>query len=287
MPIATRPAVTPGSALLAARRVVCGLVDLVFPDDCRVCEQPLVLNQPPYQLSRIPVCSRCLKTPELFRAEFFCVTCRTPFVNRAPLDDADQCSLCRLGLNGFDQVYSFGAYDGTLRKLIHVFKFEGVRTLNRPLGAWLVQVLPREANYDAIVPMPLHWRRRWERGFNQSELLAREISRRWQVPVRGLVKRKKATAPQAGLTSSQRRKNMQGAFEVKPGRRLDGMRILLIDDVLTTGATASACARALKRAGAAHVTFLALARRDRRAAFEIQSTEIATSKIATGAAGAG
>ena len=155
-----------------------------------------------------------------------------------------------------------------MRKLIHLFKFEGVRTLQKPLGSLLAQALPRELSFDAIVPMPLHWRKRWQRGFNQSELLAREIGRRWHVPVRALVRRRKSTMPQAGLTSAQRRKNVEGAF--KSGKRspLKGMRLLLIDDVLTTGATASACARALKRAGAAQVTFLALARRDRRAAFE-------------------
>jgi ComF family protein len=171
-------------------------------------------------------------------------------------------------LNGFDEVYSFGAYEGVLRKLIHVFKFEGVRTLQRPLGALLSRALPRESSFDAVVPMPLHWRRRWQRGFNQSELLAREIARRWNVPLCRLVRRQRATSPQAGLTSAERRKNVLGAFAVKNTARLNGMRLLLVDDVLTTGATASACARALKRAGAAHVTFLALARRDRRAAFE-------------------
>jgi len=255
---------------------VCGLIDLIFPDNCRVCEEPLV-SQPPFKNSRIPVCSQCLNAPRAFEAEFYCVACRTPFVNRAPLDDSGVCALCRLGVNGFDQVYSFGAYDGTLRKLIHVFKFDGVRTLQRPLGDLLARALPRELGFDAIVPMPLHWRRRWSRGFNQAELLAKEIGRRWGVPVRNLVRRKKATIPQAGLTSAQRRKNVQGAFAIKPGMRLDGKRVLLIDDVLTTGATASACARVLKRAGAAHVTFLALARRDRRAPVE----------ILTSAAGAG
>lgn len=276
MPVATRPAATPGSALVAARKVACGLLDLLFPDTCRVCETPL------HEVSRIPVCSKCLSSPELFRAEFFCTACGTPFVNRAPLDEAGRCSLCRLGVNGFDQVYTFGAYDGVLRKLIHLFKFEGVRTLQRPLGGLLAQALPRELAFDAIVPMPLHWRRRWQRGFNQSELLAREISRRWHTPVRRLVRRKKATAPQAGLTSAQRRKNMQGAFAAKPAEGLKGMRILLIDDVLTTGATASACARALKRAGASQVTFLALARRDRRASVEIESHEIETRVASAG-----
>ena len=185
-------------------------------------------------------------------------------MNRAPLDEAGQCALCRLGANGFDQVYSFGSYEGPLRRLIHLFKFEGVQPLAKPLGGFLALALPRETNFDAIVPMPLHWRRRWERGFNQSELLAEEIGRRWNAPVRRVVKRKRATAPQAGLTSAQRRLNVRGAFSVKPGTSLKGLRILLVDDVLTTGATASACARVLKRAGASHVSFLALARRDRR-----------------------
>jgi ComF family protein len=255
-----RKSVLPGGALSAVTRAVCGLLDVLYPDECRVCGEGL------HEVSRIPVCALCLAEPVPLHTEFFCATCRTPFVNRAPLDEAGQCALCRLGLNGFDQVYSFGAYEGTLRQLIHLFKFEGVQTLRRPLGAFLALALPRETSFDAIVPMPLHWRRRWQRGFNQSDLLAREIARRWQAPVRRLARRKKATAPQAGLTSAQRRLNVRGAFAVKRGVRLDGMRILLVDDVLTTGATASACARALKRAGAEQVAFLALARRDRRSA---------------------
>ncbi len=117
-----------------------------------------------------------------------------------------------------------------------------------------------------IVPMPLHWRRRWERGFNQSELLAQEIAKKWNVPLRQAVRRVKATAPQAGLTNAKRRVNVGGAFAVKGNARLDGARVLLVDDVLTTGATAAACARVLKRAGAAHVALLALARTDRRLA---------------------
>ena len=215
------------------------------------------------------MCSACLGRPERLTAEFYCVACRTPFVNRAPLDETGRCMLCRLGLNGFDQVYSFGAYEGELRKLIHLFKFGGVQPLARPLGRFLAQVLPRDQRFDVIVPMPLHWRRRWQRGFNQSELLAREIARRWNLPIRPMVRRRRATTPQAGLTSAQRRKNVQGAFEMKSKARLDGMRVLLIDDVLTTGATASACARALKRSGAAQVSLLTVARRDRRAGVEI------------------
>jgi len=252
----------PVSALRAAEKVFCGLFNLLFPDDCRVCGDPL------HEVSRVPVCSRCLKEPVPIEAEHFCVACRTPFLNRFPLDETGRCALCAKGLSGFDAVYSYGSYEGALRKLVHLFKYGGVTPLAGPLGRFLALALPREQSFDAIVPMPLHWARRWRRGFNQSELLARQIARRWNVPVRAIVKRVRATAPQAGLTNSKRRLNVSGAFRVKSARSsekpLAGMRVLLVDDVLTTGASAAACARALKRAGAKHVTVLALARADRR-----------------------
>ena len=198
-----------------------------------------------------------------------------PFVNRFPLDETGRCGLCRLGLQGFDAVYSYGSYEGSLRELVHLFKYNGMRPLARTLGQFMVQALPREASFDVIVPMPLHWWKQWQRGFNQSDVLAREIGKKWNVPVRNLVRRKKATRPQAGLTNAKRRANMSGAFGMPRGRSLAGARVLLVDDVVTTGATASACARVLKRAGAAHVALLALARTDRRQAVELAFTNVA------------
>jgi predicted amidophosphoribosyltransferase len=248
-------------------------------------------------------------------AEFFCVSCKTPFVNRHPLDESGRCMMCRQGLSGYDAVYSYGSYEGTLRKLLHVFKFEKVHTLAKPLGALLARALPREQRFDAIVPMPLHWRRRWQRGFNQSDLLAREISRRWNVPVVPAIRRVKSSPPQAGLSNAKRRANVAGAFSnvgswvasvrfltrrlghwmphrarkrlrnIAKAYRLDGQRVLLIDDVLTTGATAAACARALKRAGASHVTLLTVARTDRRfAVHDFLEATSATGGAARGAA---
>lgn len=248
--------------------VVSPLFSLIFPDDCRVCGEPL------REVSRVPVCAKCLRDPQPLVAEYFCAACRTPFVNAFPLDESGRCTLCRLGLTGFDAVYSYGSYEGSLRKLIHLYKFENIHTLAAPLGKFLARALPREQQFDVIVPMPLHWTRRWERGFNQSELLAREIGRGWNVPVKKAVGRVKPTAPQAGLTNAKRRANVSGAFRPRRGLQLNGMRVLLVDDVMTTGATAAACARALKRAGAAHVALLAVARTDRRAAltgFEMAS----------------
>jgi ComF family protein len=194
------------------------------------------------------------------------VTCRTPFQNRFPLDDHGVCRLCRSGARGFDAAYCFGAYEGTLRQLIHLFKYKRMKPLAKELSAQLARALPRDQRFDIVVPMPLHWRRHWQRGFNQSELLARATARRSGIRMVNAVRRTRATATQAGLSNAKRRENVAGAFRVKNRGLVEGLRILLIDDVMTTGATASACALALKRAGAKSVSLLALARVDRRMA---------------------
>jgi ComF family protein len=197
-------------------------------------------------------------------AEYFCISCRTPFQNGFPLDEEGRCALCRNGLRGFDAVYCFGAYEGVLRKLIHLFKYSGVRPLARPLADLLMNALPRDQRFDALVPVPLHWRRRWARGFNQSELLARMVAKRTGIPMVGALRRTKATAAQAGLSNTRRRQNVTAAFTCRRQDRVGGKHILLIDDVMTTGSTAAACALALKRAGAAKVALLTVARVDRR-----------------------
>jgi ComF family protein len=172
-------------------------------------------------------------------------------------------------MRGFDFAYSFGFYEGALRALIHLFKYSGMKPLAERLSGLLLRAMPLDgAAYDLVVPMPLHWRRRWKRGFNQATLLARHVARRRGIPMLEAVRRVRATATQAGLTNSNRRKNVSGAFRVATryteNSALSGKRILLIDDVMTTGATGAACARALKRAGASSVTLLTLARTDRR-----------------------
>jgi ComF family protein len=171
----------------------------------------------------------------------------------------------------FDAAFAWGEYAGSLRKLIHLFKYGGCAPLGEPLGALMARALPRSQSFDVIVPMPLHWRRRIRRGFNQSEALAKVLSRRTGIRVSNAMRRRKATPPQAGLTSAERRTNMAGAFRVRRRDEIEGRHVLLIDDVLTTGATAGACAAALKRAGAARVTVLALARVDRRMGFAAKS----------------
>jgi ComF family protein len=193
-----------------------------------------------------------------------------PFRNSSPLDEQGRCTLCRAGMSGFDAAYSFGSFEDGLRELVHLFKYGRVEALARPLGRYLRQTLPRDERFDFIVPMPLHWTRAWRRGFNQAALLAAEVSRGTGIPVLRQVRRAHRTAPQAGLTRAGRRSNVRGAFT--PARNalpLEGKRILLIDDVMTTGATAAACARAIKKTGASFVALLTVARADRRDFFVV------------------
>jgi len=149
--------------------------------------------------------------------------------------------------------------------------------LASPLGDYLSRALPLDEAFDAVVPVPLHWFRRIQRGFNQAALLAAQIGKQRNLPVLRAVRRVKATRTQTGLTNSKRRLNVAGAFRARRGRRVEGLRILLIDDVMTTGATGSACASALKRAGAKSVTLLTVARVDRRSG---QPAEFATYQTA-------
>ena len=205
-----------------------------------------------------------MQEPEPLEAEFFCTSCRTPFLNSFPLDSEGRCALCRSGLRAFDAAYSFGAYGGTLRELIHLLKYEGIQPLALPLGRLLLRSFPRDEALDFIVPVPLHWRRRWKRGFNQSELLAGVLAGATGITVRRPLGRTHATATQAGLSNSERRRNVARAFHCRRPEMVSGKRILLVDDVMTTGSTATACATALKRAGAARVVLLTVARADRR-----------------------
>jgi len=197
------------------------------------------------------------------QAEFFCRACRTPFADDYPLDEHDLCTVCREGLANFDSAYSFGSYEGPLQQLIHLFKYAKVESLAGPLGKLLMQALPLDVNFDLIMAMPLHWRKRWERGFNQAELLAEPVARRYGLRLASNLRRARYTKSQAGLSESARRENLRGSFRVHRPDQLAGKRVLVIDDVFTTGATLRAAAAILKSAGAAHVSALTLARVDR------------------------
>jgi ComF family protein len=154
-------------------------------------------------------------------------------------------------------------YDEIARTLVHALKYGDRLDLAPTLGRWMVQAgAPLLIEADALVPVPLHWRRLWWRRFNQSAALAEVIAARVKLPVAHVLARVKATRQQVGLTASERSLNVQGAFRVREQARADvkGRRFVLIDDVLTSGATIDACSRVLLRAGAAAVDVLVFAR---------------------------
>jgi len=152
--------------------------------------------------------------------------------------------------------------DGPARRLVHRLKYSDRGELARPMGAWMARAgADVLAEADAIVPVPLHSRRLWMRRFNQAAALAREIARLTAKPFEpALLRRVKATRSQVGLSREMRMQNMQGAFRAANDARARGRRLVLVDDVLTSGATANAAARALLRAGAEQVDLIVFAR---------------------------
>lgn len=163
-----------------------------------------------------------------------------------------------------DRVRAWGDYHGDLRELIHAFKFDGNRRLASWLADRLAEVLQEEfadETLDAVIPIPLHPARRRERGFDQTRLLARGLSRRAGIPVWRVVCRDRHTRPQMGLNRRQRLRNVSSAFSLA-GRaaRIKGSRLLVVDDILTTGATVEEVAGVLRLAGARWVGALVVAR---------------------------
>ncbi len=168
----------------------------------------------------------------------------------------------------FDAAYSFGSFEDSLQQLIHLFKYGKVETLAGPLSRLLLRALPRDEKFDLVMAMPMHWRKQWERGFNQAELLAIPVAKRLGLRPATHLRRKRYTKSQAGLDELERRENLKGSFSVRRPEQILGKRILLVDDVFTTGATLRTAAETLKNAGAAHVSVLTLARVDRRSTFK-------------------
>lgn len=180
------------------------------------------------------------------------------------------CGLCRRLEPPFARAVAYGSYDGGLRELIHLLKYQQVRPASRVLGRMLAEALvDLDSSWTlrpvAIVPVPLHARKLRQRGFNQSELIAREALKMAAKAGRltlnqGVLERRRETQSQTGLTRHQRRENIRGAFAVARPELIAGCDVLLVDDVFTTGTTVSECARVLRRAGASKIYVATVAR---------------------------
>jgi ComF family protein len=236
------------------------LASLVFPAPCRICAQMLDTG------SRIPFCHACIAVLAQTLAEPLCSQCGRPIVSTAVADSQSSplCHLCRLHTYDFDAARSFGPYTLPMSRAILMLKYGEVT----PLGAWFARHLARLVNADkqifaadVLVPVPLDPARLRERGYNQAELIARPLARILGIPFRSyLLVRTKPRPDKIRLTRRERWETVRGAYAAHKSAQVDKLRVLLVDDVLTTGATLDACSKALRKAGAARVVGLTVAR---------------------------
>ncbi len=225
-----------------------GIVNLLYPPRCLLCSA--------CGPDRDPVCVACTAAlPDVGRP--CCRACGRPVPGA--FDAAVSCAACRARPPAFDAARSLWQYEGLARRAIHAYKYERRWRLARWMAEPLADAVIRAAwdHVDAVVPVPRHWlKARW-RGFDHTAYLAGVVSAQLEVPCRRLLRRRRWTAAQHPLTGPERRRNVHAAFTAAAGAR--GQRLLLIDDVLTSGATAEACARALRQAGAKEVYVLTAA----------------------------
>jgi len=231
-----------------------GMLDLLYPPRCEACGG----------LRREAICAECWDgivrvTPP------WCEVCGAPFDPRAQA--APRCADCRGKRRPFSVARSAAYYEGPLAQAIRRFKYHSQMVLGRPLGAIMVEALPASAGrdldcatVDVVCAVPLHESRLRERGFNQSQLLAETVAEAIERPLKHLLERTRPTLPQVDLPAASRAQNVRDAFAPRLEEVIAGQRVLLIDDLFTTGATLLECARVLGRAEAEEVRVLTLAR---------------------------
>lgn len=201
-------------------------------------------------------CGDCWTKVE-FLGESGCVTCGLPL----QATEADTCGACLARPPRIARTRAAVAYGELSRGLAIRLKYGRKVAIARTMARYMAPLVEQPGGEAVFVPVPLHRTRLWQRGFNQSALVARELSRQLAVPINPLaLKRSKRTPPLRGMSPDQRRRTVAGAFKVADKSDVQGRTVILIDDVLTTGSTAEACARALQRAGAARVELITWAR---------------------------
>ncbi len=235
------------------------LASLFFPAPCRICGELLD------SANRIPLCRSCLMSLRPM-GEPCCARCGRPFVSSVAVqvEGLPLCHLCRRGLYDFDFARSYGIYTESMAGAIMLLKYQQVT----PLAAWFAAHLRETFDHhremflaDIVVPVPAHAARQRERGYNHAELIAKPLARSLGWPCRSyLLVRSRPRPDKLRLSLRERWRSVRGAYTIRNGLRVDNLRVLLVDDVLTTGATLDACSRALRKAGASKVVALTVAR---------------------------
>lgn len=232
-----------------------GMGDLVYPPRCHLCDTYLPADE------REPFCQSCIiQCQQLLSAQ--CPRCAAPFPTMPA--GAVNCPHCQNEDFAFTASLAWGAYQPPMRSLILQIKHQAHESLAYHSGTMLARQFHSQLKQwpiDAIIPVPLHWSRRFWRGYNQAEVMASAVAKVVQKPLRTWwLWRTRKTPLQASATAAQRRKNLLRSMKANIPVHCKGQHLLLIDDVMTTGSTADACARALLQAGAGSVRVLVLAR---------------------------
>jgi len=231
-----------------------GLADFLFPPACPVCHSNLAASE-----NASDFCDLC-NDEIILLPSGRCCCCALPF--KATLSSSHLCADCLKQQPEFRSVFAAGLYAGALKLALQRFKYAGAVNLDRPLAKLLLAQIPENAQYEVVVPVPLHPSRLRHRGYNQSLLLAKILADNLHISLDQAILQRVIDSPrQQGLNALQRAKNLQGAFF--GSCRLDGRNVLLVDDVMTTGATVAACSKVLKKLGAKDINVAVIARAPR------------------------
>jgi ComF family protein len=237
------------------KRIMTGIADLIFPPRCITCSGIIEEHGP------LPFCPLCASGIRYIHSPL-CTRCGIPF-HSAETED-HPCGECLESEKRYKVARAVGYYEATLLTAIHLFKYQGKIGIGKILGNFMADFAAETWDmqvFSAIIPIPLHRKRLRERGFNQALILAREIANRFSLPLDFMTLRREVfTAPQVGLGRKERLLNVRGAFAVRKPERIAHGKLLLVDDVYTTGSTLAECARILLEAKADSVSILTMAR---------------------------
>lgn len=240
---------------MSLKELLNDVCDIIFPPQCLACAE--LIKQPVKQI----FCSGCLEKIK-FITDRFCPICGVPFW--ASPAGCHICGNCLADKPYYSQARAVAGFETVIMDVIHKFKYGRNISTGYALGSFMADFSFPDfdlSEYSLLIPVPLHIKRLRERGFNQSLLLANQIGKKHKLPVDfSLLKRCKFTLTQTGLDKAEREINIKGAFAVADKEKIKGKKIILIDDVYTTGATINECARVLLKAGAQKTAVLTLSR---------------------------
>lgn len=229
-------------------------IRILYPASCILCKTPLLLDE-------LHLCVLCRRKIQPLRSPL-CLKCAHPL---PPYDAYKTCSACRSDRPRYDRGFALVEYDEPNKAIFHQIKFEKKPWLFEIYQQLLLQSLDRPSfrEYEMIIPVPLDGSRKRKRGFNQAQLIAemiQSIHSDRSLPIRNLIKKVKKTTPQSQLHRNHRLTNLKGVFALKESHLVEGKKILLVDDIATTGSTLNECAHLLKENGAEQVDFFTIAR---------------------------